>query len=349
MKQKFILFSLVVMALVLVACAPEAKTEEQASKEVQTPDAVVASVNGENITLGDFDRVYAFVKRDYTAAYGEEALAQSIGDRTLGDLIKEQALNSMIIDTIVDKQFAADGKTIDQAEIDANYQLFLQNNKDTDEVWKQFLADNQISEEFIKDRIEKQMIMQQFMESIRKPLMDKIDFSSAEYVDQIVQAKAKHILVETEDEAKKVYDRVKGGEDFAKVANEVSIDKASADGDLGYFTKGRMVKEFEDAAFALAVNEISQPVQTQFGYHIILLEDKKSYGDLLKTEDGKMLLENQKNMMVDAEFQEIFQTEIEKLMQENQITKDLKVIGIESSMMDKDGVQEESTTESSSK
>jgi len=83
---------------------------------------------------------------------------------------------------------------------------------------------------------------------------------------------ARHILLPTEDEAKKALDRVKGGEDFAKVANEVSKDAGGDGGDLGWFTKDRMVPEFSEAAFKLKEGEISDPVKTQFGWHIIKVE-----------------------------------------------------------------------------
>ncbi len=87
---------------------------------------------------------------------------------------------------------------------------------------------------------------------------------------------ARHILVPTEDEAKKALARVKGGEDFAKVANEVSNDKGGDGGDLGWFTKDRMVPEFSEAAFKLKKGEISDPVKTQFGWHVIQVEDMRT-------------------------------------------------------------------------
>ncbi len=87
---------------------------------------------------------------------------------------------------------------------------------------------------------------------------------------------ARHILLPTEDEAKKAEARVKGGEDFAKVANELSKDTAGDGGDLGWFTKDKMVPEFADAAFKLKKGEISDPVKSQFGWHIIQVEDTRT-------------------------------------------------------------------------
>jgi len=87
---------------------------------------------------------------------------------------------------------------------------------------------------------------------------------------------ARHILLPTEDEAKKALARVKGGEDFAKVATELSKDPGGEGGDLGWFTKDRMVPEFSEAAFKLKKGEISDPVHTQFGWHIIKVEDTRT-------------------------------------------------------------------------
>ena len=83
--------------------------------------------------------------------------------------------------------------------------------------------------------------------------------------------KCSHILVAKQSEAIAILARIKAGDKFGKLAKELSTDTGSAkkDGSLGYFTKGKMVKPFEDAAFKLQVGEISDPVKSEFGYHII--------------------------------------------------------------------------------
>ncbi|WP_084704881.1 peptidylprolyl isomerase [Beijerinckia mobilis] len=86
---------------------------------------------------------------------------------------------------------------------------------------------------------------------------------------------ARHILVATDDDAKAVIKRLKAGEDFAKVAKEVSKDPSSDGGDLGWFTKDRMVPEFADAAFKLEKGQLSEPVKSQFGWHVIEVIDKR--------------------------------------------------------------------------
>jgi len=86
---------------------------------------------------------------------------------------------------------------------------------------------------------------------------------------------ARHILVGTEEEAKAALKRLMGGEDFEKIAKEVSKDPGSEGGDLGWFTKDRMVPEFANAAFALDVGQVSDPVKSPFGWHIIEILDKR--------------------------------------------------------------------------
>lgn len=102
------------------------------------------------------------------------------------------------------------------------------------------------------------------------------------------QVKARHILLKiadkNEEEVKKqaqaLYNRIKTGEDFATLAKQYSEDLSSAKngGDLGFFPKGQMIKEFEDKAFSMQIGEISEPIKTIFGYHIIKVEDKKPAG-----------------------------------------------------------------------
>lgn len=89
------------------------------------------------------------------------------------------------------------------------------------------------------------------------------------------EIRARHILVATDADAQAALKRIKGGEDFAKVAKELSKDPGSEGGELGWFTKDRMVPEFADAAFKLKVGEISEPVKSQFGWHIIEVEEKR--------------------------------------------------------------------------
>jgi peptidyl-prolyl cis-trans isomerase C len=102
------------------------------------------------------------------------------------------------------------------------------------------------------------------------------------------EVRARHILVEKEEEAKAALARIRKGEDFAKVAAELSKDPGSGKegGDLGYFTQDRMVPQFGAAAFAAKVGDVTEPVQTQFGWHVIKVEDKRSR-PLPKFEDVK--------------------------------------------------------------
>lgn len=93
----------------------------------------------------------------------------------------------------------------------------------------------------------------------------------------MVRVKASHILVKTEAEAKEIMQKIKAGDDFAKLAKLYSqCPSGNAGGDLGYFGKGQMVKPFEEACFKANAGDVLGPVKTQFGWHIIKVTDIKN-------------------------------------------------------------------------
>ena len=112
--------------------------------------------------------------------------------------------------------------------------------------------------------------------SVTDEAMKKVYDDAAGAKKGEMEVRARHILVPTEDEAKAAVKRLQAGEDFAKLAAELSKDPGSEGGDLGYFTKDKMVPEFADAAFKLDVGKLSEPVKSQFGWHVIKVEDKRA-------------------------------------------------------------------------
>lgn len=105
--------------------------------------------------------------------------------------------------------------------------------------------------------------------------MKKVYDAAAKAQKPELEIHARHILVATKAEAEAALKRIKAGEDFAKVAKEVSKDPGAEGGDLGWFTKERMVPAFAAAAFKLKPGQVSEPIQTQFGWHIIKVEGER--------------------------------------------------------------------------
>jgi peptidyl-prolyl cis-trans isomerase C len=106
--------------------------------------------------------------------------------------------------------------------------------------------------------------------------MKKVYDDAAKQITSEQEVHARHILVQTEDEAKEVEKELKAGADFAELAKKKSKDPGASDGgDLGFFTKDQMVPEFSKVAFSLQPGQISDPVKTQFGWHIIKVEEKR--------------------------------------------------------------------------
>jgi peptidyl-prolyl cis-trans isomerase C len=107
--------------------------------------------------------------------------------------------------------------------------------------------------------------------------MKKVYEDASKQITGEQEVHARHILVETEDEAKAVAEELKKGADFAELAKKKSKDPGASDGgDLGFFTKEQMVPEFSAVAFALEPGKISDPVKSQFGWHIIKVEEKRN-------------------------------------------------------------------------
>ena len=159
------------------------------------------------------------------------------------------------------------------------------------------------------DFARKKLLMEGLLQSIGKDAltdqtMHKVYDEAVKQIGEEKEVHARHILFrvpagdekaskEAEDKLKVVIARLKKGEDFAKVAGEVTEDpsgKANG-GDLGYFSKDQMVPEFSEAAFKLEQGQISEPVKTQFGWHVIKVEDKR-VKQAPKFEEVKPQIEN---------------------------------------------------------
>jgi peptidyl-prolyl cis-trans isomerase C len=125
------------------------------------------------------------------------------------------------------------------------------------------------------------LLMEQFLQAeaknaVTEEAMRKTYDEAIKQIKTETEVRARHILVETEDEAKAILAELKKGGDFAELAKSKSKDPGSADGgDLGYFTKDQMVPEFAEVAFKTAPGQLSDPVKSQFGWHVIKVEDKR--------------------------------------------------------------------------
>jgi peptidyl-prolyl cis-trans isomerase C len=134
------------------------------------------------------------------------------------------------------------------------------------------------------------------------------------------QLRASHILVKTAEEADSILKELQNGADFGKLAKKYSLDKTSAakGGDLGFFGRGKMVPEFERAALSLKVGEISKPVRTRFGYHIIKLTDVKK-GKSASYEQSR---ESIRRELINQKRKKLFDAFVERLKESSKITKD---------------------------
>lgn len=169
---------------------------------------------------------------------------------------------------------------------------------------------------------------------LEKEIRDKVKVDDAEarnfYENNLEKFKkdagirASHILVDTESIGVAILAELKAGKDFAKLAAQYSIDEGNkkSGGDLGFFGRGRMVPEFEDAAFKLRVGETSGLVKTQFGYHIIKVTEKKD-GTQLSFDEAKEIIKRQ---MLAEKQRDAYQTFVDGLKSKSKVTKNTEAL-----------------------
>lgn len=179
----------------------------------------------------------------------------------------------------------------------------------------------QIQQDYYHNRLLTEALVNDFYANAKQPdyevLAKESYLSDLKRFDAPPQVRAEHILISVKDKkddsaalkkAQELYERVtKGKENFADLAKKYSDDPSAAgnSGDLGYFAHGAMVKPFADAAFAMKKGEISKPVKTNFGYHIIHVLDNKKAGTQSFDEVKAQLIEEQKKVFKDAKRDEI--------------------------------------------
>ncbi|MGN4444904.1 peptidylprolyl isomerase PrsA [Bacillus cereus group sp. MYBK79-1] len=173
----------------------------------------------------------------------------------------KQVLNNMVMEKVLIKNYKVEDKEVDKK--------FDEMKKQYGDQFDTLLKQQGIKEETLKTGVRAQLAQEK---AIEKTITDK------ELKDNYKpEIKASHILVKDEATAKKVKEELGQGKSFEELAKQYSEDTGSKEkgGDLGFFGAGKMVKEFEDAAYKLKKDEVSEPVKSQFGYHIIKVTDIK--------------------------------------------------------------------------
>ncbi len=213
----------------------------------------------------------------------DKALVTSkVGDISVADFNEKakSLTGSYVLQQMVTEKVLADKYEVTDKELKEAYDATASQFGDN---FAQALDENGLTEQGFKDSLRIQLLQE-------KALKDKAikeEDVKKHYEQMKTELNGRHILVADEKTAKEAIEKIKGGASFADVAKEYSTDTSSAEkgGELGWFSVGMMVDEFNDAAYALEVNTLSEPVQSSFGYHVIEITDKRDVKDIGKFED----------------------------------------------------------------
>jgi peptidyl-prolyl cis-trans isomerase C len=288
-KDRLQLWAVITLALILASTVVLAE-------EKKTNSDRVAIVNGVNITGNEFNRALnAYMER-------VEQRGQKIPESQMAEL-KNAILENLIIGELLFQESKQKGIEVSAAAVTEQLQDIKQRFPSETE-FKKVLDENQITESDLQAQLKRDLAIQQLIDKEVAQRVMITDEESKTYYDthpqsfvQPEQVRASHILIKVDadateaqkTEARKkitaIQQKLKKGEDFASLAENYSEDTTSKKGgDLGYFGRGQMVEPFEEAAFSLKPNEISDIVETQYGYHLIKVVDKKPEAKLTYAE-----------------------------------------------------------------
>lgn len=253
------------------------------------PEGVAATVNGVNIPMEEFLVQYKSTRAQIVAMHGEDFLKEKSYDdpnKTMDQAIRENTLKGLVQMEVIRQDAEKEGVKVDDAKakeiLDQQQQML-----GGEEALNKYLESQGINREMYEKIVKLNLLVEAYASHLREkyaPTEEQLKKYFEENKDDLKQVSASHILVEKEEDAKKLAKEAKAGADFAKLAKENSIDTGSKDngGDLGFFKKGDMVPEFEAAAFSMKKGEISDPVKSQYGFHIIKVNDIKDDFNSLK-------------------------------------------------------------------
>ncbi|RBP00825.1 peptidylprolyl isomerase [Rossellomorea aquimaris] len=283
------------------------------------------SVIGGIVVVGTMLAMFGFSKEEVVAKVGSKSISKEDLYSTLVDQYGEAALDTLIAEKIVELEGDKEDISVKDSEIDEE----LKSMKDSyggEEAFDEALASSGASLDSVKENIRSFLITE-------KLLKDRISISDdqiKEYFEankdtfaQEEQVEASHILVEDEKTAQEVKKKLDDGGDFAELAKEYSTDTSNAEsgGELGFFAKGEMVTEFDEKAFAMKKGEISEPVKTEFGYHIIKVTGKKDAKEAVLADRKEEI----KDILFDQALQTEYGTWIQKKKEDYKIENLLKV------------------------
>ncbi|RIU92708.1 peptidylprolyl isomerase [Oceanobacillus picturae] len=208
---------------------------------------------------------------------GQEISEEALNSILLSDY-GESALDTLITNEIIKQELEKEDIEVTDEELEEEYSELV-DSYGSEEAFQEALTASGVDEAMVKQDIETYLATNKLLEPritvTEEEMNDYFDENEASFGTE-AQVEASHILVDDEETAKEVLEKLNDGEDFAELVTEYSTDEATleTDGELGFFGSGVMDEAFEEAAFQLEVGEISDPVETAYGYHIIKVTDK---------------------------------------------------------------------------
>lgn len=281
--KKWIVF---ILLLMLVGCSNEAPVESaDLTIDKLEEEAYLAKVNGEIITLEIFDKYYAMQSYDFEKEFGESVWDIEQDGKTMREIRQEQTLDYLIRVVLIEDYLKNKGDLVESSVIDSAYKRYMESIKSDGEIKGYFEANN-IDEAFLKRFLEDQYYLRIYEEQLLEEISNDPETQDKLFTDQIIRYKTRHILLDSKDTLDEVLALLNDEEnpaDFSDMARLYSIHATSAvkGGDLGYMLVGTMPEAYEAVALTIEQYIVSEPVETEYGFHLIFVDDRQMLQDMI--------------------------------------------------------------------
>jgi len=288
MKMKKIILILIMMMMLLIGCSKDDPDNTSDADQVEdVPNTSIAVVNDKEISIDLFYKYYAMQSYDFEKEFGASVWDIEQDGKTMKEIRQDQTYDYLIRIALIESYIEEKNLEVNGTVIDEAYEKYMDSIKNDAEI-KMYFEENGIDESFLKQFLQDQYYLRIYSDLRLEEITNDPKTQEVLFTDRYIRYKTRHILLDSQEVLNEVLSLLNDEEnpaDFSDMARLYSIHATSAvkGGDLGYILVGNMPEAYEKVALEIEPYTVSEPVQTEYGYHLIFVDDRQMLQDMIDT------------------------------------------------------------------